>query len=440
MGMWDNLFKRWARSKMQDLLTQFNTNGPIYPEGKDDFYLQNYSKNGDVFSIINKITEPAARVPIEQVNIKTGESVEGKTIQLLRKPNPFQSQTEFLEGALTFFNIFGNCYIAGERPEFGLRTGQVTRLDLLPPQWVEIMLGSFMDPIKGYRLTEAYEQDKIYEFGQVLHWREFNPEYDINGKHMYGMSRLKPLINNTTALQAGYDSLVSAFQNGGAHGVLTILGVRDNDGKYNDKPTTKEQLAILESYWKRKWAGAERMGAKAITNKSVEWTPFGMSVHDMSILSSLPISRGVIADAYNVPEVLLANSESKTYMNYQEAMKALWNNAIIPNLDGLLNKLNDWLIPAMGEQGTMLVADYDSIPALQSDKKELVDWMTRAGLTYNEIRDALGYETMNIPNMDVPIISMGVSRVDEIGFMPSADFSEEALKRLGVEDYRENKA
>jgi phage portal protein BeeE len=180
------------------------------------------------------------------------------------------------------------------------------------------------------------------------------------------------------------------------------------------------------------------MGSQAITNKSVEWTPFGMSVQDMSILESIPISRGVICDAYNVPEVLLANSQGRTYDNYIEAQKALWNNAIIPNVDGFLQKLTNYLMPRMGEDDTEFIANYDDIPALQADKKELVDWMVRAGLTGNEIREALGYEPLPIENMDVPMVSLGTQRIDEVGMMPAMEDTEKTLDKLGIKDYREN--
>ena len=442
MAIWDFLNKRFGRSKLQELITQGKTNVPVYPDTtKAKFYLDSYTQNGDVFSIINKITEPASRVPIEHINIKTGKPVQGsKTLELLKRPNPFQSQTEFIESCLTFFNVFGDMYVAGEKPEFGLRTDRVIRLDVLPTQWVEIMIGTFKQPIKGYALTEAYEQDILYEFEQVLHWKEFNPDFSIDGKHLYGMSRLKPLISQITASQSGYDSMVAEFQNGGAQGILTILGVKGDDGKYTDRPETVQQMDRVVSKWKQKWTGNAKRGDIAHTNKEVKWTPFGLSVQDMSILASLPISRGVIADAYNVPDVLLSGSEGRTFDNYGEAMKALWNNAIIPNLDGLLNKFNDWLIPLMGEEGTMLKANYDDISALQADKGKMVDWMVRAGFTGNMIWEALGYEPSTLPNMDIPLVSMGMQRIDEIGMMPEMGMSEDALKRLGIEDYRENKA
>ena len=436
MGFWQDVNRRFGRSKLSELITRYTTNTPVLPDTtKHEYYIGNYTNNGDVFSIINKFTEPGSRVPIKQVDRKTGDDKPGKSLELLKKPNPFQSQTEFIEACLTFFAIFGNCYIAGERPEFGLRVGQITRLDILPPQWVEIITGTFDEPIKGYSLTEAYENAVDYEFAQVMHWKEFNPDFNINGRHLYGMSRLKPLLNATAASQSAYDSLVAAFQNQGAYGILSILGVKDGKGSYTGAPGDEEQLNRATRKWKRKWSGDAKRGDLALSNMEVKWTPFGLSVHDLSILQSMPISRGVIADAFNVPEVLLSNSQGRTYANYAEAMKSLWNNAIIPNVDGLLNKLNDWLLPALGEGDTMLVADYDEIPALQADKKTLVDWMTRAGYTFNEIRIATGAEPLNLPNMDTPLISFGLTPVEEIGMMP--DNSEENLKRLKFKDYRE---
>jgi phage portal protein BeeE len=250
------------------------------------------------------------------------------------------------------------------------------------------------------------------------------------------MSRLRPLLQALTANTSAYDSMVSAFQNQGAYGVLTILGVRDNDGKYNDKVTTKEQLSKLGQDWARKYKGDSNRGELAVTNKSVEWTPFGLSVQDMSVLESIPISRGVICDAYNVPDILFAGSEGRTYDNFNEALKSLWQLAIMPNLDTFLEKLSAWLMPQMGEEGTYFRACYDEIAVLQEDIGKKVEWMVKAGLTFNEIREAVGYEPLPFPNMDVPMISFGMVPISEVGEMPEAEDTEKMLKRIGLEDYR----
>jgi HK97 family phage portal protein len=419
-----------------DITTEFNTNMPIYPDSKNTTYLASFVGNGNVFSVINKITEPASRLKIYQFDKNGDEKPEGKALQLLNKPNPFQSQSEFLEAALTFYNIFGNTYIAGEKADYGLRAGKITRLDILPPQWVEIILGDYTNPIMGYELTKGTLRK--YDFPEVMHWKDFNPDFQESGSHLYGMSRLRPLLQAVTANQSAYDSMVSSFQNMGAYGLLTILGVKDNDGKFSDKPTTKEQLNKMLQEWRSKWSGDSKRGSVAITNKSAEWTPFGLSVQDLSILTSIPVSRGVIADAYNVPDILFAGSEGRTYDNFSEAKKALWQDAIMPEVDNFLEKLSEWLMPQMGEEGDYFAADYDEVAVLQDDMTKKIDWMVKAGLTMNEIRDAIGYEELNLPNMDVPLISMGYVRVDEIGVMPAQDQTEDELKKLGLKDYREN--
>jgi HK97 family phage portal protein len=434
MGFWDKILSTFGRSRLSEMVTQYNMNRPVYPDSKNTSYLAGYTGNGNVFSVINKITEPASKVRIEQVDIE-GNPKPGKSLELLKSPNPYMSQSEYIEAALSFYLIFGNSYTAGERPEYGLRAGKITRLDVLPPQWVDIIVGDFFNPIKGYQLEEG-GMDRTYDFTEVCHVKDFNPDYKQDGSHLYGMSRLRPLLQAMTANTSAYDSMVSAFQNQGAYGVLTILGVRDNDGKYNDKVTTKEQLSKLGQDWARKYKGDSNRGELAVTNKSVEWTPFGLSVQDMSVLESIPISRGVICDAYNVPDILFAGSEGRTYDNFTEALKSLWQLAIMPNLDTFLEKLSAWLMPQMGEEGTYFRACYDEIAVLQEDIGKKVEWMVKAGLTFNEIREAVGYEPLPFPNMDVPMISFGMVPISEVGEMPEAEDTEKMLKRIGLEDYR----
>ena len=48
-------------------------------------------------------------------------------------------------------------------------------------------------------------------------------------------------------------------------------------------------------------------------------------------------------------------------MNYKEAKKALYSDAIMPNLDAYLGKLTQWLAPKFREEGQVLKADYSQI-------------------------------------------------------------------------------
>lgn len=433
MAFWDNVNKLFGRSQLFDLVITNNANSAIYPDTKAKYFTETYSQNNDVYSVIQKIVGPASRVPVFQVNKKTLKEQSGQALELLSKPNPFQSQTEFVQQALTTYEIYGECFVASEKPEFGLRVGKPVRLDLLPPQWVELKIGSFFEPITGYELMLG-ANTVSYPFADVMQWKMLNPDFQLAGDHLRGMSPLKPLLKAVAASSSGYDSMVAMFQNMGAYGLLTILGVKEDDGKYSNSPKTAEQLSQLEASFRRKLTGSSKMGKIFATNKSVEWTPFGMSAVDMNILNSIVFSGGALYDAYGVPDILKSGSQSKTYLNYQEAQKALWNNVIVPTTDGFYSKLSNWLMPLLGEEDTIFLPNYDDIPALQEDKAKSVDWMVRAGLTGNEIRVALGYDELPIENMNVPMVAMGLQRIDEVGVMPEINTTEEAMK--GLPDYR----
>ena len=437
MGFWDKVFARSGRSIVTDLLTNHNTNLPIYPDStKNKYYVDSFSGNGDVFAVLNRISDPASRLPIQHVDDNDEPIKNSKTLALLDDPNPFQTRTEFIKGSLTIYNIFGNYFMAGQTPEFGLRSGQLTRLDILPPQWVEIVSGDYNEPIKGYKLNINSENKVVdYLFQDVLHWKEFNPNYKGDGSHLYGMSRLRPALQSIAASTSGYDAMVSSFQNMGAYGVLSILGVKDSDGKLTQKASTGQQLNDMEKSWAQKYTGRRAFKKLAITNKSVEWTPFGMSPVDLAILDSVLKSRGQICDIFAVPDELFSNSEGTTFSNMNEAKKSLWSDAIMPTFDSFLDSLGGFVIPRMGEKGR-LIANYDNVEALQEDKAKKVAWMVNARLTGNEIREAIGYEPLPLNNMDLPLVTFGDVPIDQIGVMPSPEQTEKALDKLGIEDYR----
>ena len=433
MGFWDGINKLFGRSQLFDIVIQNNSNSAIYPSTQASYYTDTYTGNSDVFSVISKIVDPASRIPVTQVNKKTLKEQPGRAIELLTNPNPFQSQTEFVEQALTIKEIYGECFIASEKPEFGLNAGKPIRLDGLPPQWIELKIGNFFEPILGYRLMLG-QQEVNYAYSDVMHWKKLNPNFQLSGEHLRGMSPFKPLLKAVAASSFGYDSMVSMFQNMGAYGMLTILGVKEDDGKFSGQPKTKEQLSELENSFRRKMTGSSKAGKIFATNKSVEYTNFGLDAVDMNILNSIVFAGGALYDAYGVPDILKSGSQSKTYLNYQEAQKALWNNTIIPTVEGFYSKFSNWLMPLLGEEDTIFLPDFDDVPALQADKGEMVTWMIRAGFSLNMIWEALGYESLKLSNMDVPLIGLGLQRIDELGLAPDAVVTEEAMKKFN--DYR----
>lgn len=427
--IWNSIIGTKKPNPLDEYLVKLLANNAIYPDEKEETYLKSYLQNNDVFTVINKIIEPASTVPIFQYDAN-GEIIEnGKMLARLNKPNSYQSRSQLIEAALSYYYIFGNSYIAEETLDTGLNVGMPARLDVLPPQWMQIILGTFFNPVAGYSfypLAKAGMPD--YTPDKIFHWKEFNPDYDFNGGHLKGMSRLRPLLKSIIGSGESYNSLVKAFQAQGMWGLLTML---DEEGK--SKTLNKEQKSIL----KRVFKTDSKRGDLTILNSKVEYTKMGLTIVELEILKAISIFKGNLCDALNVPNQLFAGSQDKTYNNFKEAEAALWRNAIQPSLNALLEGLSNWLAPKFGENGQILKADYSNVTCLQTNIGEMIAWMINSrSFTRDEIREAAGYEMLGTPEMSVVYENAGFMPLSELGLPPSVALTESVMKELQLTDYR----
>lgn len=424
----------WSRltGKQSNQLDQYVRrligNSALYPDQSDETNLKSYLSNNDVFTVINKITEPAADVPIYQYDKNNNVVENGKMIAILNKPNPYQRRSEFIKSALSYRLIFGENFTAAQILSLGLNKGTPGRLDQLPPKYITVNPGTTFNPVLSYSfypLKQSGEPD--YKAEDVYHWKDFNPDYDLGGGHLRGMSKLAPLYRSAMGSSEAYNALIKAFQNMGAWGVLTLL---DNENRSIE--LSKTQKSDLKAKFKRD----SKTGELTIANNTAHWEEIGKTIVELEVLKAIPLYKGNLCDAYNVPDVILSGAASKTYLNYKEAEQALWRNAIMPNLNGYLEGLTDFLAPKCKEEGHVLKADYSEIACLQTNKAEMIQWMVLAQcFTPNEIREAVGFEIVKEPMMNKVIVSAGKMPIEEMGIVDPQTV-EDNMKRLKIGDYR----
>ena len=178
-------------------------------------------------------------------------------------------------------------------------------------------------------------------------------------------------------------------------------------------------------------------GTIVITNQDHKWTSFGLSPVDLNIINSLGISKAAIAEVYGVPTVLLSGSNDKTYANYREGEKILYQDTIIPTFDSFLQKLTDWLVPKYGDEykGCRFVADYSVVDVLKADIAAIVTAMSQTGVfTKNEIREAVDYGVIEDPLMDEVWTGIGQAPLSQT--VIDVNQADANLKMLGLKDYR----
>ena len=107
---------------------------------------------------------------------------------------------------------------------------------------------------------------------------------------------------------------------------------------------------------------------------------------DLSLIEQYNATIKDLCNIYNVPVQLLNNTDSTTYNNMKEAKKALYQNAVIPELNKIRDELNRWLAPKYGEK-LYIDFDFTVIPELQEEMDKVVQQLSQSWwLTMNEKR------------------------------------------------------
>jgi len=425
------------------------------PESDDTYISQGYQKNSTIYSIVNIITKAASTIPI-MVYEKTNENdlkrykamtsgyVDGSTLyksklikksalvevensdlqKLLEMPNPTQSYATFISELVAFGLLTGNRYIYGIGPDTGINMGKIREMYVMPSQIMEIISGGIMEPVKEYSIE--YNGSYRIPADMVCHIKNFNPYYDGTGSHLYGQSPLRAGLRSLTMNNEATTTGVKYLQNQTARGVLM--------SKEGD--VTEVQAQQMKDKFRKQTQGSDKAGDIIFTNKELTWLNFGLNAADLSLIEQYNASIKDLCNIYNVPVQLLNNTDSSSYNNMKEAKKALYQNAVIPELLKIRDELNRWLAPKFGER-YFIDFDFSSISELQDEADKVVDQLAKAWwITPNEKREIMDYgvdeenELMNdyyIPSSLVPMkgTDLDLPPVADMPSLPMVDDSQD---------------
>jgi HK97 family phage portal protein len=405
------------------------------PENDRSYIDEGYRKNATVYSLVNIITKAATTIPfqvyekqsendLKRYKALTSGTLDSSTMyqakmlqknalvevkdtalhQLLDRPNAAQSYNSWLTELIAFGKLTGNRYVYGIGPDNGPNQGKYTELYILPSQVVEIVSNGIMQPVKEYRIE--YNGNYSMDADCVLHIKDFNPYYDGTGSHLYGQSPLRAGLRSLTTNNEAVTTGVKYLQNQTARGVLM-----SEEGDLNEV-----QAQQLKDKFRQQYQGSNNGGDVIITPKKLSWVNFGLNASDVSLIEQYNASIKDICNIFNVPVQLLNNTEASTYNNMKEAKKALYQNAVIPELVKLRDELNRWLVPMYGDN-LYLDFDFTAVPELQEENDKVVQQLSSAWwITPNEKRAVMNYgKDEDTPAMDdyyIPSNLLPVSNQD----------------------------
>lgn len=413
---------------IKQLLSGFRSAGSyVFNYDLVKFIQDGYVQNPHVYSVINKILQPAKSIPwavyhvkdekklkaykyhmkhrnyleADAFRIKALERVEDTPMNEMfdDKVNEYQIWPEFVEASLGYYLLTGNDFTyKGILPGFKYPD----KLYAMPAQLVKIYPNTdeanFKRPIKGYGLVIA-GTDKPIEAHEIYHRKMFNPNLGtfmdaVN--LLYGLSPLAPLCRVVKRTNESLEASLALILNGAPPGILTDassdIGV----------PIKKEDRNSLIASWIEKYGGGRKKGLPVISPVPLKWIPIGVGSADLELLDVDKAGLMDVARVYNVPDVLV-NPESKTYNNMSEAKKMLYFDAVIPHLTSFRDAFNKNVSnPYSDYAGKKYWCDFDlkTVEVLQEDKKGRSDMillqMEHGLFTANEALELLDYP--NDPN------------------------------------------
>jgi len=104
----------------------------------------------------------------------------------------------------------------------------------------------------------------------------------------------------------------------------------------------------------------------------------GLKLADLEVAELSKLDFKKLCNAYSVSDTLFNNSDASTESNVKEMRKALYTNAILPNVIRARDALIQGLLPHYSDFKRAIEHDLSGVMELQGNMKEIVEWCEKA--------------------------------------------------------------
>jgi HK97 family phage portal protein len=261
---------------------------------------------------------------------RSGEPVEwNEWLQLLDKPNPYQSGDQFWALAQKYYDVVGACYILKVKDNVPFPGPKPTELRLLRADLVDVLLSPDGTQVLGFQYT-ANNTTTIYTTEEVIYHYRPDPRNPLLGESL--------LASALRAIETEYE--ISQYQtnvlkNGGR--LETVLKV--------DGITTPETIDRTLKQYQEKYAGAKNAGRPLVLGTDMSLEQQGLTPMELAYADTKLATLNDIVIATGVPKVMLGVGSQETFANADAEIASFLRDRIKPELQSWTTTLNWRLIP-----------------------------------------------------------------------------------------------
>jgi Phage portal protein len=301
---------------------------------------------------------------------KDGNDIENAISPVLRNPNWFQAQKEWIRQSVLFHEIWGNEY---QYLFFPVGMPQNTsRIFTLPPNLVTVEYNDktpfffYKDPPENIKYILEYEGvETPLDRDQIIHLNDnrVNVKTPIDKEILTGESKYKPLKAVINNIKDAYESRGVILKHRGADGILSNAG---KDGTGSPLPLGPGERERLQEEYSR-YGGLADQYQIIISDSNLRWQQMGANPDRLGLFEEIEKDFDKILDAAGIPPEMFASKEGSTFENQKQAEKGLYLRTIIPEANERAGAMTSRLLAGTTDR---IIADFSHLPIFQDDLSE----------------------------------------------------------------------
>jgi len=335
------------------------------------------------YKTLNKVQTDKIKKESKSLIIKQAANLveisEHPVFDVLNEVNDDLNYYDLMEMTAAYLGMIGNAYWEIEKDKKGLPV----HINVLPAEYTCVTLDDTLH-IKGYRLFNGvyqreFEKENIIHFKNVspgLFWRVWNNAL-MTG--LYGMGDAEYCLDEIYLYNSINDYLRALTENNAIPSAIV---------KYTGGRLDKNTMADVQRQWDKVLRTWKKAGKTKVMDQDFDFQAISLPPKDLDFAEGRKWLRGVICNAFGVPEDLIT-TENSNKASSSTAIHNYFRFTIKPKLKRMEERLNSHLISLYDDN---LFFQFDEcVPNDEALAMQQEDGDLRNGvITINEVRRGRG--------------------------------------------------
>lgn len=350
-----------------------------------------YSQSAIVATAVDAIVKKIEGIPLVIADNEGNLNSDDEIIRFLKRPNDHEVYRQLIGSVARDWLLCGNAYLhligrESSKPSEIYRSHPTYNTPIsdqgesYPTSYdvtSRVGMGHYpiVEPGPGERGARFIREDGLFE---LLHLRG----YATRTNALIGDSPLEAVIKEIRQHLLGLEHNTNTLSKGARLSMLVAIKAAMDEGTFK-----RTEKALIDRF-----GGSGKAGSVGvIAGGDMDIQEMGVNNKDMDYVELMEMVRSSVISRFGVPLPIVVASR-QTHSNYEEAVEALYDDAVLPNLEAILEPVSNCLLSRFGRDPERERLAYDplGIPSIRKRRiSEVKEMASLNAVTVNEIRGML---------------------------------------------------